>query len=201
MEQNAYEKMRALTAQLNRYRHEYYNLNEPTVTDQEYDRLFDELAELERQNGVRMSDSPTQTVGYPAVSKLEKTTHQIPLLSLDKRKNSAELLEFVGERAFMLMLKLDGLTIKLTYENGVLQEAATRGDGDVGEIVTHNVPGITGIPTHIPYKGRLVVTGEAFIRPSHFAVLQKRLLDSSGKPYKNGRNLAAGSVRLLDSNV
>lgn len=201
MEQNAYEKMRALTAQLNRYRHEYYNLNEPTVTDQEYDRLFDELAELERQNGVRMSDSPTQTVGYPAVSKLEKTTHQIPLLSLDKRKNSAELLEFVGERAFMLMLKLDGLTIKLTYENGVLQEAATRGDGDVGEIVTHNVPGITGIPTHIPYKGRLVVTGEAFIRPSHFAVLQKRLLDSSGKPYKNGRNLAAGSVRLLDSKV
>ena len=203
MEQNmtAYQRIQHLTTVLNRYRHEYYNLNAPTVEDQVYDRLFDELAALEKETGIRMGNSPTQTVGYPAVSKLEKTTHAIPLLSLDKTKSSEELLAFMGEQGVLLMLKLDGLTIKLTYENGVLQEASTRGDGDEGEIVTHNVTGITGIPSHIPFKGRLVVTGEAFIRPSDFAVLQATLVDSNGKPYKNGRNLAAGSVRLLDAKV
>ena len=203
MEQNmtAYQRVHHLTTVLNRYRHEYYNLNAPTVEDQVYDRLFDELAALEKETGIRMGNSPTQTVGYPAVSKLEKTTHAIPLLSLDKTKSSEELLAFMGEQGVLLMLKLDGLTIKLTYENGVLQEASTRGDGDEGEIVTHNVTGITGIPSHIPFKGRLVVTGEAFIRPSDFAVLQATLVDSNGKPYKNGRNLAAGSVRLLDAKV
>ena len=203
MEQNmtAYQRVHHLTTVLNRYRHEYYNLNAPTVEDQVYDRLFDELAALEKETGIRMGNSPTQTVGYPAVSKLEKTTHAIPLLSLDKTKSSGELLAFMGEKGVLLMLKLDGLTIKLTYENGVLQEASTRGDGDEGEIVTHNVTGITGIPSHIPFKDRLVVTGEAFIRPSDFAVLQATLVDSNGKPYKNGRNLAAGSVRLLDAKV
>ena len=201
MEQNmtAYQRIQHLTTVLNRYRHEYYNLNAPTVEDQVYDRLFDELAALEKETGIRMGNSPTQTVGYPSVSKLEKTTHAIPLLSLDKTKSSEELLAFMGEQGVLLMLKLDGLTIKLTYENGVLQEASTRGDGDEGEIVTHNVTGITGIPSHIPFKGRLVVTGEAFICPSDFAVLQATLVDSNGKPYKNGRNLAAGSVRLLDA--
>ena len=203
MEQNmtAYQRVHHLTTVLNRYRHEYYNLNAPTVEDQVYDRLFDELAALEKETGIRMGNSPTQTVGYPAVSKLKKTTHTIPLLSLDKTKSSEELLAFMGEQGVLLMLKLDGLTIKLTYENGVLQEASTRGDGDESEIVTHNVTGITGIPSHIPFKGRLVVTGEAFIRPSDFAVLQATLVDSNGKPYKNGRNLAAGSVRLLDAKV
>ena len=203
MEQNmtTYQRIQHLTTVLNRYRHEYYNLNAPTVEDQVYDRLFDELAALEKETGIRMGNSPTQTVGYPAVSKLEKTTHAIPLLSLDKTKSSEELLAFMGEQGVLLMLKLDGLTIKLTYESGVLQEASTRGDGDEGEIVTHNVTGITGIPSHIPFKGRLVVTGEAFIRPSDFAVLQATLVDSNGKPYKNGRNLAAGSVRLLDAKV
>lgn len=203
MEQNmtAYQRVHHLTTVLNRYRHEYYNLNAPTVEDQVYDRLFDELAALEKETGIRMGNSPTQTVGYPAVSKLEKTTHAIPLLSLEKTKSSEELLAFMGEQGVLLMLKLDGLTIKLTYENGVLQEASTRGDGNEGEIVTHNVTGITGIPSHIPFKGRLVVTGEAFIRPSDFAVLQATLVDSNGKPYKNGRNLAAGSVRLLDAKV
>lgn len=203
MEQNmtAYQRVHHLTTVLNRYRHEYYNLNAPTVEDQVYDRLFDELAALEKEAGIRMGNSPTQTVGYPVVSKLEKTTHAIPLLSLEKTKSSEELLAFMGEQGVLLMLKLDGLTIKLTYENGVLQEASTRGDGNEGEIVTHNVTGITGIPSHIPFKGRLVVTGEAFIRPSDFAVLQATLVDSNGKPYKNGRNLAAGSVRLLDAKV
>lgn len=201
MEQNVYQRIQQLTNTLNRYRNEYYNLNAPSVSDEVYDRLFDELSMLERQAGYRMGNSPTQTVGYPAVSKLEKTKHMIPLLSLDKTKSCEELLAFMGDQSVMLMLKLDGLTIKLTYENGVLQEAATRGDGDEGEVITHNVTGISGIPSHIPFKERLVVTGEAFIRPSDFAVLQETLVDSTGKPYKNGRNLAAGSVRLLEAKV
>lgn len=201
MEQTTYQRVQHLTAVLNQYRHEYYNLNAPTVSDEVYDRLFDELTALEQQTGIKMSNSPTQTVGYPSVSRLEKTRHAIPLLSLEKTKSSQDILNFMGEQLVMLMLKLDGLTMKLTYENGVLQEASTRGDGDEGEIVTHNVPGITGIPSHIPYRERLVVTGEAFIRPSDFAALKDTLADSNGNPYKNGRNLAAGSVRLLDAKV
>jgi len=101
----------------------------------------------------------------------------------------------------MLMLKLDGLTVKLTYEDGILAEAATRGDGNEGEVITHNARGIADIPLQIPRKGRLVVTGEAFIRPSDFEVLKGTLLDSTGKPYRSGRNLAAGSVRLMDAAV
>ena len=110
-------------------------------------------------------------------------------------------MDFIGDKLVLMMLKLDGLTLKLTYENGTLQEAAIRGDGYEGDIVTHNVSAISGIPRSIPYTERLVVTGEAFIRPSDFAVLKDTLLDSSGKPYKNARNLASGSIRLLDSDV
>lgn len=199
MEQSKIAQQQELNTLLNQYRHEYYNLNAPTVSDEVYDRLFDKLRELEQATGVQMANSPTQTVGWPAVSKLEKTIHIVPLLSLDKTKSSAELVSFMGSQLIMLMLKLDGLTVKLTYEGGVLVEAATRGDGNEGEIITHNVRGITGIPTQIPYKSRLVVTGEAFIRPSDFEALKAALLDSTGKPYKNGRNLAADSVRLLDA--
>ena len=199
MEQSKIAQQQELNALLNQYRHEYYNLNAPTVSDEVYDRLFDKLRELEQTTGVQMANSPTQTVGWPAVSKLEKTIHIVPLLSLDKTKSSAELVSFMGNQLIMLMLKLDGLTVKLTYEGGVLVEASTRGDGNEGEIITHNACGITGIPMQIPYKNRLVVTGEAFIRPSDFETLKTTLLDSTGKPYKNGRNLAAGSVRLLDA--
>ena len=132
MEQNILEKQRDLNDRLNRYRDEYYNRNAPSVSDEVYDRLFDELKELEQETGIQMANSPTQTVGYPAVSRLEKTRHEIPLLSLDKTKSSMDLLNFMGEQQVMLMLKLDGLTVKLTYENGELLEAATRGDGDKG---------------------------------------------------------------------
>lgn len=201
MSQPAYEQVVSLTEKLNRYRHEYYNLNAPSVSDQEYDALFDELARLEDVTGIQMSNSPTRTVGYPAVSELEKTTHSIPLLSLAKEKSSAALLDFMSDQLVLLMLKLDGLTMKLTYENGELIQAATRGDGNEGEVVTHNARGIKGIPLKIPYQEHLVVVGEAFIRPSDFERLKGNLLDSTGKPYKNGRNLAAGSVRLLDAKV
>ena len=199
MEVTAILRQRELNDLLNQYRHEYYNLNAPTVDDAVYDRLFDELVNLEQSTGLLMANSPTQTVGWPAVSKLDKTIHITPLLSLEKTKSIEELFSFIGDQLIMLMLKLDGLTIKLTYEDGVLVEASTRSDGNEGEIVTHNARGITGIPMQIPYKGRLIVTGEAFIRPSDFEALKATLLDSTGKPYKNGRNLAAGSVRLLDA--
>lgn len=199
MEQTQYEKIVELTARLNRYRYEYYNLNTPTVSDEVYDRLFDELSRLEQETGIKMGNSPTQTVGWPAVSKLEKTSHSIPLLSLDKTKRVEDLCTFMGDQPVMLMLKLDGLTVKLTYDHGVILQAATRGDGNEGEIITHNVRGISGIPSQIPYKGKLVVTGEAFIRPSDFEQLKDTLRDSNGESYKNGRNLAAGSVRLLNA--
>ena len=199
MEHSKQQRIRELTDRLNRCRYEYYNLNAPSLTDAEYDALFDELSALEKETGFNLTNSPTQTVGcYPAVSTLAKTRHLIPLLSLDKTKSSTELLRFAGEQMVMLMLKLDGLTVKLTYEKGLLMEAATRGDGDTGENITHNVMGISGIPDKIPCMERLVVTGEAFIRPSDFAALKDTLRDGNGEPYKNGRNLAAGSVRLLD---
>ena len=203
MEQNtkAYEQVRTLTDLLNQYRHEYYNLSAPSVSDQEYDRLFDELAALEKQTGIVMSNSPTQTVGYPSVSELPKATHTIPLLSLDKVKSEEEMLSFVGGNLVLIMLKLDGLTLKLTYEDGTLQEAAVRGDGYEGDIVTHNARAIKGIPLQIPHKERLVVTGEAFIRPSDFAALKETVRDRNGKPYKNARNLASGSIRLLDASA
>ena len=194
-------KMRELVRVLNQYRHEYYNLNAPSVDDAVYDRLFDELQRLEKDTGCVMANSPTQTVGYPVVSGLKKVRHEIPLLSLDKTKQVQDLVDFLGEYTGSLSLKLDGLTVKLTYENGVLQQAATRGDGDVGEDITHNTRAISGIPQTIPYTGRLVVTGEAIIHKSDFERLKAVLRDSNGEPYKNARNLAAGSVRAYSAAV
>lgn len=201
MEQNLIMKQRELTDRLNRYRYEYYSLSAPSVSDEVYDRLFDELAELEEKTGVQMANSPTATVGFQVAEKLEKTTHETPLLSLEKEKDSEQLRHFIGEHQVMFMLKLDGLTVKLTYENGELVEAATRGDGNVGQIVTHNARAIRGIPGHISYKDRLVITGETFIRPSDFEEIKTSVVDGNGETYKNGRNLAAGSVQLLDSNT
>lgn len=199
MEKTKQQWVEELTDQLNRYRHEYYNLNAPSVTDEVYDSLFDELALLEQETGICMANSPTQTAGYPADGTLEKTAHPIPLLSLDKTKSISELYEFINGKLILLMLQLDGLTIKLTYEGGKLIEAATRGDGEVGEIITHNTRGISGIPQEISHPSRVVITGEAFIHPSDFEALKVHLLDSTGKPYKNGSSLAASSVRLLDA--
>lgn len=191
--------IRELTTLLNRYRHEYYNLAAPSVSDEVYDRLFDELISMEERFEFILSDSPTQTVGYTVVSNLEKVRHEIPLLSLAKTKSVEALVKFSEGHDILLMLKLDGLTTKLTYEDGELVEAATRGDGDEGEIVTHNARAFQGVPLHVPYAGRLVVTGESIIRGSDFEALRGSLTDSTGEPYKNARNLAAGSVRLLDA--
>ncbi len=194
-------RQRELTARLNVYRDEYYNKNAPSVSDAVYDRLFDELVGLEEQTGVVMTNSPTQTVGYPVVSGLPEAKHDIPLLSLDKTKLVNDLLSFQGGRTVNLSLKLDGLTTEIIYEGGILQRLSTRGDGDVGDDITHNAAAIEGIPMQIPYKERLVVVGESFIRNSDFERLRQTLVDSSGKPYKNSRNLAAGSVRAYNSSV
>ncbi len=195
------QRIKELTEQLNRYRNEYYNQDAPTVSDAVYDRLFDELVMLEEETGVLMANSPTQTVGYPAVSSLPKVRHDIPLLSLEKTKSVSELLDFQKGRRVNLSLKLDGLTTEIIYEGGNLQRLSTRGDGDIGEDITHNARAISGIPQQIPYRERLVVVGESFIRRSDFERLKSTLVDSTGNPYKNGRNLAAGSIRAYDAAV
>ena len=198
MAQTDKERLFELIKLMNCYRHEYYNLNAPSVSDEVYDRLFDELVSLQTKTNIYMANSPTMAPGYPPISKLEKVNHPIPLLSLDKCKAVADLISFQQQKQLMLMLKLNGLTVKLVYENNELVEASTRGDGDVGENITHNVCSIAGIPILINHKERLVVTGEAFISTSDFEELKATKLDGTGKPYKNGCNLAAGSVRQLD---
>ena len=198
MNQNA-EHIRKLVDRLNGYRHEYYNENSPSVSDAVYDHLYDELKRLETETGIVLSNSPTQTVGYKAVSALDKVRHPIPLLSLDKTKQIRELLTFLKKKYALLMLKLDGLTVKLVYEDGRLIEGSTRGDGEEGEIITHNVPAFRNVPLNIPYKERLVVTGEGFIHKHDFARLKDTLVGSDGKPYRNARNLAAGSIRSLSA--
>lgn len=193
------ERIHGLVDKLNQYRNEYYNQDAPSVSDAAYDRLYDELEHLEKETGIILSNSPTQTVGYKAVSSLEKVKHSIPLLSLAKTKLVSELASFLKGHAALLMLKLDGLTVKLVYEGGRLVEGSTRGDGEEGELITHNIASFRNVPLSIPYKGRLVITGEGFIHKRDFERLKDTLTGSDGKPYRNARNLASGSIRCLDA--
>lgn len=195
------QKVMALVTRLNQYRHEYYNLATPSVSDAVYDRLYDELQILEKKTGIIYSNSPTQTVGYVPVSVLEKVRHPIPLLSLDKTKQTDELQQMLRKAAALLMLKLDGLTIKLCYENGELTEASTRGDGDVGELITHNISVFYNVPMKIPYKGRLVITGEGLIQNNDFEKLKEMAFGNGDKEACNARNLAAGSIRVLNPSI
>ena len=199
MRQTSTERIRELVAKLNIWRHEYYNLNTSSVSDAVYDRHYDELERLEQQTGILMSNSPTQTVGYEVVDGLEKTSHTIPLLSLDKTKDIGGLMRFIDNHQVLLMHKLDGLTVKLEYENGLLIRASTRGNGEEGEAVTHNARAIDGIPAWILYLERLVVVGEVYITKPTFGRLRETLRDSSGNSYKNARNMAAGSIRCYDA--
>lgn len=192
-------QIRDMVERLNRYRYEYYVENNPSISDSVYDHLFDELSRLEEETGIYLSNSPTQSVGYQCISSLKKVTHTIPLLSLDKTKLVPELINFLKKMPALLMLKLDGLTIKLVYEDGKLMEGSTRGDGDTGEDITHNIPAFQGVPLTIPYKQRLVVTGEGFIHKSDFEQLRWSVLDKNGKPYSTARGLASGSIRLYDA--
>lgn len=192
-------RLKELTEQLNRYRNSYYNNSESLISDKQYDDLFDELQVLEEETGIVMSNSPTKTVGYEVKSKLEKVKHSHPMLSLDKTKSIDELKKFVNNRDCLLMCKMDGLTVLLTYENGELIQAETRGNGEEGEIITHNAKVFENIPIHIDYKGHLEVEGEAIIACDDFKKINSKLPEN--EKYKNPRNLVSGSVRQLDSNI
>lgn len=194
------KRIHELVKQLNEYRDAYYNRAESLVVDSEYDRLFDELKALETDTGVVLMNSPTSTVGYDVKSKLEKVSHDIPLLSLDKTKDVDELVKFMGNHKCLLMYKYDGLTVELIYNDGKLIQASTRGDGYTGEDITHNAKTFKNIPLTIPYNGFLRMVGEAIIHKHDFQKINDNL-PAGEKPYANARNLAAGSVRQLDSAV
>ena len=196
---NKIKRLKELTEQLNRYRDSYYNNSESLVSDKQYDDLFDELQSLEKETGIIMSNSPTKTVGYEVKSKLEKVKHSHPMLSLNKTKSIDELKKFANNRDCLLMCKMDGLTVLLTYENGELIQAETRGNGEEGEIITHNAKVFENIPVHIDYTGHLEVEGEAIIVYDDFEKINSKLPEN--EKYKNPRNLVSGSVRQLDSNI
>lgn len=190
-------EIKSLVDRLNRYRDAYYNQNESLISDKEYDNLFDRLTELEEETGIILANSPTQTVGYKVVGKLQKVTHSHPLLSLGKTTDIGEFVEYFGVKPTVIMAKLDGLTCSLLYENGELIRAESRGNGVVGEDITHNAFVFSNIPKKIPFKGSLTVDGECIITKTDFEEIKKR----ENTEYKNPRNLASGSVRQLDSSI
>lgn len=195
-----FERIEYLVDYLNKCSDEYYNGNTPSLSDAEFDALFDELATLEKETGYIRPDSPTQRAGFEAISELQKVEHKIPLLSLAKTKNAGDIVEMLKKGAGFLSLKLDGLTVELDYENGALVEASTRGDGNIGEIITHNAKVFRNIPLTVPYSEPLSVTGEAIIDIPSFNAINDDI-DNDEDKYSTPRNLASGSVRQLDSSV
>lgn len=194
------ERMRELVLLLNRASEAYYAKDEEIISNFEYDRLYDELTALETELGVTLADSPTVQVGYEAVEELPKERHETPMLSLAKTKSREELRDWLNGREALLSWKLDGLTIVLTYENGALQKAVTRGNGEVGEVITNNARVFRNIPLTIPYQGELILRGEAVITYSGFEKINREIEDAEAK-YKNPRNLCSGSVRQLDNRI
>lgn len=193
------QRIKELTKQLNQYRDLYYNNSVSKISDQEYDSLFDELRKLEEETNIIMANSPTHTVGYEVKTKLEKVKHSHPMLSLDKTKSVDDLKKFAGDKDCLLMCKMDGLTVLLTYENGELVQAETRGNGEEGEIITHNAKVFENIPLHIDYTKYLEIEGEAIITYDDFEKINSKLPEN--EKYKNPRNLVSGSVRQLDSQI
>ena len=196
---NKTERIKELTKMLNEYRNAYYNESESIISDYEYDKLYDELEKLENETGLSFANSPTKTVGFQVKSELEKIKHSHPMLSLDKTKSVDELRKFAGDKDCILSLKMDGLTCLLTYENGGLVQAETRGNGDIGELITHNANVFENIPLTIEYKGHFEIEGEAIITYDDFEKINKVLPED--KKYKNPRNLVSGSVRQLDNRI
>lgn len=197
---NKIEEMKALVEKLNQYRDAYYNNAESIVTDHQYDDLCDQLEKMEKETGVILSNSPVHSVGYEVKSKLEKIEHSHLMMSLDKTKDVNILRKFIGDKDSLLMCKMDGLTILLTYEDGELIQAETRGNGVTGEIITHNAKAFENIPMHINQKGHVEIEGEAIITYTDFEKINN-LIKHEEDRYKNPRNLASGSVRQLDSKV
>ena len=198
--ENKMDRMRELVSFLNKASEAYYAKDEEIMSNFEYDRLYDELTGLERDLGVTLADSPTVQVGYEAVDELPKERHESAMLSLAKTKNREELADWLNGKEGLLSWKLDGLTIVLTYREGTLQKAVTRGNGEVGEVVTGNARMFRNLPLNIPYQGELILRGEAVITYSGFAKINREIEDEQAK-YKNPRNLCSGSVRQLDNRI
>ena len=194
------DRMRELVSLLNRASEAYYAKDEEIISNFEYDRLYDELAELEKELGVTLTDSPTVHVGYEAVDELPKERHESAMLSLAKTKSREELADWLNGKEGLLSWKLDGLTIVLTYQGGALLKAVTRGNGEVGEVVTGNARVFRNLPLTIPYQGELILRGEAVITYSGFEKINREIEDDQAK-YKNPRNLCSGSVRQLDNRI
>ena len=194
------ERIRELIGILNEAAEAYYKEDREIMPNYEYDRLYDELVSLEQETGLIFANSPTQNVGYESAEELVKEAHATPMLSLDKTKDPEALASFLGDQKGILSWKLDGLTIVLTYENGTLQKAVTRGNGEIGEVVTANAKQFENVPLNIPYPGTLVLRGEAVIRYKDFEKINEEITDLSAK-YKNPRNLCSGSVRQLDPGI
>ena len=194
------ERIKELTELLNRASRAYYAEDREIMSNFEYDRLYDELEKLEQETGTVLSDSPTVTVGYEAVEELPKARHERAMLSLGKTKSREELREWIQDQTALLSWKLDGLTIVLSYSDGKLAKAVTRGNGEVGEVVTNNARTFRNIPLSIPHKGELIVRGEAVISYSDFEKINAGIKEEEAR-YKNPRNLCSGSVRQLNNEV
>lgn len=192
-------RMKELIDILNRASAVYYQGKDEIMSNFEYDKLYDELVSLEKENGLVLAGSPTQKVGYEILSELPKQTHPSPMLSLDKTKQVNELESWLGDKEGLLSWKMDGLTVVLTYENGQLLNAVTRGNGVVGEVITNNAKVFKKLPISIPFKGHMVLRGEAVITYSEFEKINASL--SEEEQYKNPRNLCSGSVRQLNNEI
>lgn len=198
--ENKMTRMRELVDILNRARRAYEQEDTEVMSNYEYDRLYDELLELEKELNTTLAASPTVNVGYEVLSELPKERHERPMLSLDKTKDVGRLKEFLGDQKAVISWKLDGLTIVLTYKGGTLEKAVTRGNGEVGEVVTNNARVFQNLPLHIPYQGELVLRGEAVISYKDFELINEEIGDADAK-YKNPRNLCSGSVRQLNNEI
>jgi len=193
-------RMKELMKILNEAAKAYYQEDREIMSNFQYDELYDELCALEAESGITLAGSPTITVGYEAVQELLKERHELPMLSLDKTKEVESLKEFVGQQNALISWKLDGLTIVLTYHNGTLQKAVTRGNGEVGEVITNNAKVFRNIPLTISFKGQLILRGEAVISYHDFKKINNEIKDLDAK-YKNPRNLCSGSVRQLNNEI
>ena len=193
-------RIKELNAVLKKASEDYYAKDESPLSDREYDALYDELVRLEEETGIILAGSPTQTVGYEAVDELPKEKHPSPMLSLGKTKSREELADWLGDHEGVLSWKLDGLTVVLTYNNGELIKAVTRGNGEIGEVITPNARVFDNVPLKISFVGELVVRGEAVISYRDFEKINASIVNDADK-YKNPRNLCSGSVRQLDSKI
>ena len=193
-------KIKKLVQTLNKANKDYYELAKPTLSDREYDNLYNDLVNLEKETGIVLSGSPTQYAGYNVESKWDKVTHEFPALSLDKTKDRNELVNWLGNHECVISWKCDGLTVIMSYDNGKLTTLASRGNGIIGENLTKNAKYIHGVPLEIPYKGHLVVRGEAMISYKVFEDINN-LIENEEDKFKTCRNLASGTIRNLDSKV